>query len=98
MSPYLLGLRLSGRRVLVVGGGRVAQRRVPALIDAGALITLVSPSVTPALDALVQAGRITWEARPYQVGDCDGAWLVQACTSDRRANTAIAAEAEAKRI
>nr|BFE82274.1 hypothetical protein GCM10020093_048750 [Planobispora longispora] len=41
---------------------------------------------------------MTWEARPYQVGDVDGAWLVQACTDDRAVNTAIAAEAEAKRI
>lgn len=98
MSPYLLGLRLSGRRVLVVGGGRVAQRRVPTLVDAGALVTVVSPSVTPALDDLAASGRITWEARPYRVGDCDGAWLVQACTDDRATNTAVAAEAEAKRI
>ncbi|MEV4841359.1 uroporphyrinogen-III C-methyltransferase [Nonomuraea sp. NPDC049486] len=98
MGPYLLGLRLSGRRVLVVGGGRVAQRRVPALLDAGAEVTVVSPSVTPALDDLIAAGRVTWHARPYQVGDCDGAWLVQACTDDRPVNTAVAAEAEAKRI
>ncbi|MEW1837436.1 uroporphyrinogen-III C-methyltransferase [Nonomuraea angiospora] len=98
MGPYLLGLRLSGRRVLVVGGGRVAQRRVPALLEAGAEVTVVSPSVTPALDDLIAAGRVTWHARPYEVGDCDGAWLVQACTDDRSANTAIAAEAEAKRV
>ncbi|MDF5758702.1 uroporphyrinogen-III C-methyltransferase [Spongiactinospora sp. TRM90649] len=98
MSPYLLGLRLSGRRVLVVGGGRVAQRRIPALLEAGAQVTLVSPSVTPALDDLIAAGRITWEARPYEVGDCDGAWLVQACTDERAVNTAVAAEAEAKRV
>ncbi|MCT9933855.1 uroporphyrinogen-III C-methyltransferase [Planotetraspora sp. A-T 1434] len=98
MAPYLLGLRLHGRRVLVVGGGRVAQRRVPALLDAGASVTLVSPSVTPALDDLIADGRVTWERRPYQVGDCDGAWLVHACTSNREVNTAIAAEADAKRI
>ncbi|MEU6742048.1 uroporphyrinogen-III C-methyltransferase [Streptosporangium sandarakinum] len=98
MSPYLLGLRLSGRRVLVVGGGRVAQRRVPALLDAGALVTVISPEVTHALDDLIAAGRVTWEARPYEVGDLDGAWLVQACTDDRAVNTAVAAEAEAKRI
>ncbi|MEU4407259.1 uroporphyrinogen-III C-methyltransferase [Streptosporangium sp. NPDC023963] len=98
MSPYLLGLRLSGRRVLVVGGGRVAQRRVPALLDAGALVTIVSTSVTHALDDLIATGRVTWEARRYQVGDVDGAWLVQACTNDRAVNAAVAAEAEAKRI
>ncbi|WP_449063222.1 uroporphyrinogen-III C-methyltransferase [Planomonospora algeriensis] len=97
-SPYLLGLRLSGRRVLVVGGGRVAQRRVPALLDAGALVTIVSTSVTHALDDLIATGRVTWEARPYQVGDVDGAWLVHACTDDRAVNAAVAAEAEAKRI
>lgn len=98
MGPYLLGLRLQGRRALVVGGGRVAQRRVPALLEAGAVVTVVSPGVTPALDDLIAAGRITWQARPYEVGDCDGAWLVQACTDDRSVNTAVAAEAEAKRI
>lgn len=98
MSPYLLGLRLSGRRVLVVGGGRVAQRRVPALLEAGALVTIVSTSVTHALDDLIATGRVVWEARPYQVGDVDGAWLVQACTDNRAVNTAVAAEAEAKRI
>ncbi|GAA3008788.1 MULTISPECIES: uroporphyrinogen-III C-methyltransferase [Streptosporangium] len=98
MSPYLLGLRLSGRRVLVVGGGHVAQRRVPTLLDAGALVTIVSTSVTHALDDLIATGRVTWEARRYQVGDVDGAWLVQACTSDRAVNAAVAAEAEAKRI
>ncbi|GAA4196752.1 uroporphyrinogen-III C-methyltransferase [Microbispora amethystogenes] len=98
MAPYLLGLRLDGRRVLVVGGGRVAQRRIPALLDAGASVTLISPSVTPALDDLIAAGRVTWEGRPYQVGDCDGAWLVHVCTDHREVNTAVAAEAEAKRI
>ncbi|MFG1958257.1 uroporphyrinogen-III C-methyltransferase [Nonomuraea sp. NPDC049028] len=98
MGPYLLGLRLSGRRVLVVGGGRVAQRRVPALLEAGAEVTVVSTSVTPALDDLIATGRVTWHARPYEVGDCDGAWLVQACTDDKSVNTAVAAEAEAKRI
>ncbi|WP_030456748.1 uroporphyrinogen-III C-methyltransferase [Herbidospora cretacea] len=98
MAPYLLGLRLDGRRVLVVGGGRVAQRRIPALLDAGAAVTLVSPSATPALDDLIADGRVTWERRRYQPGDVDDAWLVHACTSDRAANAAIAEEAEAKRV
>ncbi len=98
MDPYLLGLRLGGRRVVVVGGGAVAARRVPALLDAGADVLLISPEVTAALEDLAAAGRIRWMAREYAVGDCAGAWLVCACAGDRAANAAAAAEAERRRI
>ena len=97
MHPYLLGLRLEGRRVVVVGGGAVASRRVPALLDAGAEVLLVSPKVTPSLEDLAAAGRIRWAARGYQDGDCAGAWLVSACTDDPAVNAAVAAAAEAQR-
>ncbi|HTX26904.1 MAG TPA: uroporphyrinogen-III C-methyltransferase [Streptosporangiaceae bacterium] len=98
MDPYLLGLRLRGRRVLVVGGGAVATRRVPALLDAGADILLVSPSLTIGLEDLATAGRIRWVARRYEPGDEAGAWLVCACTDDPAANAAVAAAAEQQRI
>ncbi|GAA4340398.1 hypothetical protein GCM10023178_53690 [Actinomadura luteofluorescens] len=98
MPPYLLGLRLGGRRVLVVGGGRVAQRRVPALLDAGAEVVLVSPSVTATLERLAERGRITWHRRGYRRGDCAGAWLVQAVTDDAKVNGDVVAEADAARI
>jgi uroporphyrin-III C-methyltransferase/precorrin-2 dehydrogenase/sirohydrochlorin ferrochelatase len=98
MDPYLLGLRLTGRRVVVVGGGAVATRRIPALLDAGADIVLVSPSVTTSLEDLAAAGRIRWEPRRYSDGDCAGAWLVCACTDDPAVNAAVAAEAERQRI
>src|SRR5271163_1262744 len=97
MDPYLLGLRLGGRRVLVVGGGAVATRRIPALLDAGADIVLVSPAVTTSLEDLAAAGRIRWEPRAYSDGDCAGAWLVCACTGDAAVNTAVGAEAEQQR-
>jgi uroporphyrin-III C-methyltransferase / precorrin-2 dehydrogenase / sirohydrochlorin ferrochelatase len=96
--PYLLGLRLAGRRVLVAGGGSVAGRRVPALLDAGAAVFLVSPEVTGSLEDLAQSGRIQWARRPFQPGDTGGAWLVCACTNDPAANEAIVAEAEQHRI
>jgi uroporphyrin-III C-methyltransferase/precorrin-2 dehydrogenase/sirohydrochlorin ferrochelatase len=96
MDPYLLGLRLGGRRVVVVGGGAVASRRIPALLDAGAEIVLVSPAVTPALEDLAAAGRIRWAARGYEPGDCAGAWLVCACADRPEVNTAVAAAAEAQ--
>jgi len=97
MDPYLLGLRLAGRPVVVVGGGSVASRRVPALLDAGAEVLLVSPKATAALEDLADAGRISWTARGYAEGDCQGAWLVCACADDQAVNAAVAAEAERQR-
>jgi uroporphyrin-III C-methyltransferase/precorrin-2 dehydrogenase/sirohydrochlorin ferrochelatase len=97
MDPYLLGLRLEGRRVVVVGGGAVASRRIPALLDAGADVLLVSPKVAASLEDLAAAGRIRWEPRGYRPGDCAGAWLVCACTDDPAVNAAVAAAAEAQR-
>jgi uroporphyrin-III C-methyltransferase / precorrin-2 dehydrogenase / sirohydrochlorin ferrochelatase len=97
MDPYLLGLRLRDRRVVVVGGGAVAARRIPALLDAGADIVLVSPSVTASLEDLAAAGRIRWEPRGYADGDCAGAWLVCACTDAPEVNAAVAAAAERQR-
>jgi uroporphyrin-III C-methyltransferase/precorrin-2 dehydrogenase/sirohydrochlorin ferrochelatase len=98
MDPYLLGLRLEGRRVLVVGGGAVATRRIPALLDAGADVVLVSLAVTASLEDLAATGRIRWEPRAYADGDCAGAWLVCACTDDAAVNTAVAAAAEQQRV
>lgn len=95
---YLLGLRLAGRRVVVVGGGTVADRRVPALVRAGAEVVVVSPSVTAGLEGHAIAGQLRWHRRRYTVGDISGAWLVQACTDDPALNAAIAAECEAARI
>jgi uroporphyrin-III C-methyltransferase/precorrin-2 dehydrogenase/sirohydrochlorin ferrochelatase len=96
MDPYLLGLRLQGRRVVIVGGGAVAARRIPALLNAGAEILLVSPAVTPSLEDLAAAGRIRWQARGYQPGDCAGAWLICACTDRPEVNATVAAAADAQ--
>src|SRR6201996_5426009 len=96
--PYLLGLRLAGRRVLVAGGGAVAGRRVPALLDAGAAVFLVSPEVTGSLEDLAQLGRIEWAPRPFQPGDTAGDWLVCDCTDHPAAHAALVAEAHQHRI
>ncbi|MET7970327.1 uroporphyrinogen-III C-methyltransferase [Micromonospora sp. NPDC005305] len=97
-NPYPLGLRLAGRRVVVVGGGAVATRRVPALLDAGADVLLVAPELTPALRAHVDAGRLRWEPRRFAPDDLDGAWLVQVAVDDRIAAAAVSAAAAERRV
>ncbi|MFF5425024.1 MULTISPECIES: uroporphyrinogen-III C-methyltransferase [unclassified Streptomyces] len=95
---YPVGLRLAGRRVVVLGGGQVAQRRLPALIAAGADITLVSPSATPSVEAMAEAGEITWVKRRYEDGDLAEAWYALVATTDPASNAAASAEAERRRI
>ncbi|MEV4122450.1 uroporphyrinogen-III C-methyltransferase [Micromonospora sp. NPDC049645] len=97
-NPYPLGLRLDGRRVVVVGGGAVATRRVPALLDAGADVLLVAPELTPALRARVDAGRLHWVARRFVPADLDGAWLVQVAIDDPAAAASVSAVAAERRI
>jgi uroporphyrin-III C-methyltransferase/precorrin-2 dehydrogenase/sirohydrochlorin ferrochelatase len=95
-APYPSGLRLRGRRVVVVGGGNVAQRRVPALIAAGADVVVVSPAVTPAIEGMLT--EITWHERGFVPGDLDEAWYVVAATDDTAVNEAVSAAAEQRRI
>ena len=54
---YPAGLRLDGRRVVMVGGGLVAQRRIPNLLAAGAKLEVVSPEATPAVEGYATCGR-----------------------------------------
>ncbi|MFF7730195.1 uroporphyrinogen-III C-methyltransferase [Streptomyces sp. NPDC008001] len=97
-AAYPVGLRLAGRRVVVLGGGQVAQRRLPALIAAGADVLLISPSATPSVEAMAEAGEVRWERRRYADGDLDGAWYALISTDDPDANRAASAEAEARRV
>ncbi|MEU9508241.1 uroporphyrinogen-III C-methyltransferase [Micromonospora sp. NPDC048170] len=97
-NPYPLGLRLAGLRVVVVGGGTVATRRVPALLDAGAHVLLVAPELTPALRAHVDAGRLHWAPRRFAPDDLDGAWLVQVAVDDPTAAASVSAAAAERRI
>ena len=81
---------------MVVGGGAVAQRRIPGLLAAGAAVQVVAPHVTPAVEAM--AAELRWTARPYRDGDLAGAWYAIACTDDPAVNAAVAAEAERARV
>ena len=97
-SPYLVGLNLEGRRVVVVGGGTVAQRRLPLLISSGAVVHVVTREATPAVEAMATAGQVTLELRDYRHGDLADAWYAIACTDEAETNIAIVAEATASKI
>jgi uroporphyrin-III C-methyltransferase/precorrin-2 dehydrogenase/sirohydrochlorin ferrochelatase len=97
-AAHQVELRLRDRRVVVVGGGQAAHRRVAGLLDAGARVTVVSPEITPALEALVGPGTLTWVRRRYETGDLDGAWYAVAATEDPRVDAAVAEEAERDRV
>ncbi|MCX9190640.1 uroporphyrinogen-III C-methyltransferase [Carbonactinospora thermoautotrophica] len=95
---YPAGLNLAGRRVVVVGGGAVAQRRLPGLLAAGADVLLIAPHVTPSIEAMAAAGEIRWERRPYRPGDLEHAWYALALTDSPEVNAAVAAEAQQRRV
>jgi siroheme synthase-like protein len=94
--PVLLDLR--GRRCVVFGGGPTAEGKVRGLLDAHADLTLVSPTVTPAIQQHIDAGTVRWERREYRPGDLEGAFLAMAALEDPDGNRAIWAEAEARGV
>lgn len=96
LPPYPSGLRLAGRRVVVVGGGHVAQRRIPALLASGADVVVVSPSVTPAIEGML--AELTWVQRGFEPADLDESWYVVAATASPEVNAAVSAAAEERRV
>lgn len=93
MLPVVLNLR--GRKCLVVGGGDVALRKVEGLLQAGARVTVVSPSPVPALEALSAGAVLSLERRSYRDGEAGGYRLVFAATDDAGTNRRVAADAGA---
>lgn len=97
-SHYPLMLDLSGREVLVVGGGPVAHGRVRGLLVSGARVTVVTPEVTESLAELVAEGDVVWHARPFAASDVVGAALVFTATGIEAVDGEVAAAARARGI
>ena len=98
LPTYPSGLRLHGRRVVVVGGGHVAQRRVPSLLASGADVHVVSPQVVPSIEGLAGAGELTWHRRGFEEEDLEECWYVVAATDVADVNERVSAAAESRRI
>ncbi|MDQ1455411.1 MAG: precorrin-2 dehydrogenase [Actinomycetota bacterium] len=98
LAGYPANLLVRGRRVVVVGGGRIAARKIEPLLEAGALVEVVSPQVGTEVRAWADAGRLVLHERAFRAGDLEGAWLALTATDDPVVNTAVHAAGEAGRV
>ncbi len=98
MRYYPLFLDIARRRCVVVGGGSVAERKVGRLLACGASVEVVGASLTPALAALKEEGRIVHRAADYHEDRLRGAVLVIGATDNAAVNERIARDARAQGI
>lgn len=98
LAGYPVNLLVLGRRCVVVGGGRIAARKIEALLEAGAVVHVVAPDLVNELQAARDEGRITVAERPFESTDLDGAWLATAATSTPAVNRAVFEAGEARRV
>ena len=94
MKYYPVNLNIQNRHCLVVGGGGVGTRKVIALLDCGARVTVVSPDPTPRLQELAAMGSIQLEKRSYRSDDINKMFLVIGATDDENLNRQISKDAE----
>ena len=91
-------LKIAGRQCLVIGGGRVGERKVQGLLAHGAKVKVISPELSEVLSVLLRDGAIAWQDRFNQEGDLAGAFLVIAATDDPAVQERVHAEAEARNL
>ncbi|MBO1305140.1 bifunctional precorrin-2 dehydrogenase/sirohydrochlorin ferrochelatase [Enterococcus sp. 669A] len=90
MYPILV--HLSRLSVLVIGGGKIATRKIKGLVEEGGKPTVIAPVVTSDLSRLAEEGRIVWHQRPFQTGDTQGFQMVFICTDNETVNQRILQE------
>ena len=93
MAYLPIFLDVTGRRCIVIGGGEIAARKVTSLLDAGAEVSVISPTLVEALAALARDGRIIYMQRSYETDDMTGAALVYAATDDSELHQRLYVEA-----
>jgi precorrin-2 dehydrogenase/sirohydrochlorin ferrochelatase len=98
MPLFPMFVKLGGRRCLIVGAGRIGEPKIKSLLDAGAVVRVVSPRATPRVRKWARAGRISWAAREFRPADLAGAFLVVAATSSPELNDRIFREARRRGV
>lgn len=98
MEHFPLFLNLRARRVLVVGAGLVASRKIALLLSAGAQVTVVAKAAHPSVLAQADQGHITLHLCAFDAQWLQGVWLVIAATDDEALNAAVAQAASARQL
>jgi precorrin-2 dehydrogenase / sirohydrochlorin ferrochelatase len=89
--PYPIFVRLSGRKCVVVGGGKIATRKVSELLESGADVTVIADVPDPRIEELAGKKEITLHKRLFEPVDVEGAFIVFAATDVDSVNAEIAA-------
>ena len=98
MFDYPVYLNLKDKKCLVVGGGKVAERKVNSLLDCGARVYVVSPRLTEWLTEAAADGRIISVRRNYSATDLEDAFLVIGATNNQKINCRVADDCSERNI
>jgi siroheme synthase-like protein len=98
LTGYPANFLVGGRRCVVVGAGRIAQRKIEGLLAAGAEVEVVAPDAVDGVRAMAEDGRIRWSAREFSPADLDDAWLAITATADPAVDGEVFRAGEERRV
>jgi precorrin-2 dehydrogenase/sirohydrochlorin ferrochelatase len=98
MSLFPIFLKLTNRPCIVIGAGHLAESKIESLLAANARVTVIAPHATERIEAIAEAGELTWHQRDYATGDLAGQFLAVAATNAPAVNRAVFSEAESAGI
>lgn len=93
MKSYPIMLNILDKKVVIVGGGRIAYRKIDNLLQAGAQITVISPMIHKKIEKLITENRVVWKMKAFEPNDLESAFIVIAATNNEKVNAYVASSA-----
>lgn len=98
MKYYPIHLNINGKKCVVIGGGKVAERKIMSLLNCGAKMMVVSPKITKNIRRLADKSEISFICRKYRAGDLKDTFLAVVATDDSEINKEVAKEAKKRKV
>jgi precorrin-2 dehydrogenase / sirohydrochlorin ferrochelatase len=89
MDYYPVNLNLTGKKAVIIGGGRIAERKIAGLLDTGAEITIISPEITPGILEFTKLNKVIWVQKEFSPEDIVGAFIIIAASNQSEVNTLV---------